>query len=209
MTKATGISKYDANRLWDALHYMNMKELRGECESLHIKSGGKKADLIKTIFDFVIHGRNPVSKSIPEVSKAKAKSTYSVSENSLILKGAYKNDAKTRAFFKKLIGPHFHFTAFGIDWIEERWIKGKPPTYGDYAKMWQEEYQRRKTEEAKPKKEWAYLSFIQRMLKINPNATRIQVVREWKKVRLNQVKLAQSILDGLKNQPKNISKGQK
>ena len=57
-----------------------------------------------------------------------------------MLKGGYKNDLKTRIFFKSIIGDYFHFTAFGIDWLKEQWMKGEPPTYKKFADMWTKEY---------------------------------------------------------------------
>ena len=45
---------------------------------------------------------------------------YPLQPKTKILIGAYKNDLATRLFFKELIGDHFHFTTFGIDWINER-----------------------------------------------------------------------------------------
>ncbi len=70
----------------------------------------------------------------------------------MILKGSYKNDLKTRLFFKNIVGDHFHFTAFGIDWINEKWMEGNPPTYRDYATMWQSEVDRRKNMDQRQRK---------------------------------------------------------
>jgi hypothetical protein len=77
------------------------------------------------------------------------------------------------------LGDHFHFTAFGIDWLEEKWTQGLPPTYLEYANMWQEEYQFRKANGATPKEEWAYINFVQRYLSANKKGTREEILQKW------------------------------
>jgi len=98
-------------------------------------------------------------------------------------------------FFKKLIGQHFHFTAFGQDWILSRWREGNPPTYSEFAKFWQEEYLRREKSEANPKKEWAYLNFIRQFHKEYPDASKQDITKEWERKRKEKFKQAKSILD--------------
>lgn len=61
-------------------------------------------------------------------------------------------------FLKKLIGDYFHFTAFGVDWVDERWMDGNPPTYQEFVDMWRAEYKRRQETPANPKEEWAYIN---------------------------------------------------
>ena len=97
----------------------------------------------------------------------------------MILKGSYKNDLKTRLFFKSIIGDHFHFTAFGIDWINARWFAGNPPTYQEFADMWITESEKRVLEGSVPKKEWAYINFTQKFIAQVPNASRQQLLYAW------------------------------
>lgn len=137
-------------------------------------------------------------KKIPTISKAETGKKYPLKPDTLILYGAYKNDLTTRNFFKKLIGEHFHFTAFGQDWIAKRWQQGKPPTYSEFAKAWQKEYLKRKSSKANPKKEWAYLNFLQRFLTQHPNASKQQLALAWKKERNKQAKNAMWVLDKIK-----------
>jgi hypothetical protein len=201
MATPSRLSKTDQAALNDALHYMNMKELREECEFLGLKPKGKKTSLIQSLFGFALHGIAPTFKGIPAKCRAKPGTQYPIAMDGLILKGSYKCDSATRAFFKSVIGPHFHFTAFGIDWINAQWLNGKTPTYGEFAKMWSKESLRRKTQPARPKKEWAYLTFLQNAKKDYPRATRSQVLKLWKKEREAQVKLAHSLLRKCLNHP--------
>ena len=188
------ISDQELKELFDSLHYMNMKELRTFCKAHNIPYVEKKAALIEKIMHFVKTGIILSIKEFPANIFAKKGTLYPLEPNTKILNGSFKNDLKTRNFFKTLIGNHFHYTAFGIDWIEERWFARNPPTYQEFATMWQREYERRKKTKAQPKKEWALLNFMQRYQEQFPNASKQEVMREWKKEREKQVKHAQELL---------------
>lgn len=167
----------------NALYFLYVEELKNLCEQLHLSNKGKKGELIQRIFAFIDNGTILDVIPFPEKSKADPKKHYPLALNTLMLIGNYKNDLKTRLFFKKVIGVHFHFTAFGIDWINEKWLDGNPPTYGEFVKFWQLEYERRKKEKAIPKQEWAYINFIQDYLIKNPDASREKTMLEWEKER--------------------------
>lgn len=145
------------NLLKKALLFLKMAELRDVCARLYLPTQGTKNVLIAWILHFIKTGEIIKEPKIPDASKAKRGNNYSLSPETLILKGAYKNDLKTRLFFKTLIGEYFHFTAFGIDWLNARWLEGKPPTYQEFAQMWKSEYARREKEGTTPKEEWAYI----------------------------------------------------
>ena len=115
--------------LFEALYFLKMGELKALCQKLHLPYSCKKGQIIDTIKHFVSTGKVLEIPEIPTISKAVKKQSVALAPDTRMLLGSYKNDAKTRAFFKKLIGNHFHFTAFGIDWLNERWQAGKPPTY--------------------------------------------------------------------------------
>lgn len=188
------LSPKDLQNLETALNYMLMGELKAVCAHYNITCFGKKGEIIKQILHFVKSGKNLTPQSIPEVSKAKKGTTYSLHPNAPILMGSYKNDENTRNFMKKLIGEHFHFTSFGQDWIKDRWLSGKPPTYQEFADFWQKEYATRKQKPARPKKEWAYLNFTQRYLRDVPDASRKEIAEAWKKERILQMKKAKELL---------------
>jgi hypothetical protein len=58
-------------------------------------------------------------------------------------------------------------------------MNGNPPTYQEFANMWQEEYQKRKSIPVAPKEEWAYINFIQKYLLNSPAATRESINSSW------------------------------
>lgn len=188
------IKETKLTELKEALHYMKMGELKEICLQLGITYQGQKAERIQHIISFLQGEEIKKPSSLPQVSKAKKGVSYPLAKDTLILSGSYKNDAATRSFLKTLIGDYFHFTAFGQDWIKERWIQGNPPTYREFAEYWQKEFQTRKQRKATPKKEWAYLNFVQKYCKDHGNFTRKEITEAWEKHRISQINRAQIIL---------------
>lgn len=178
----------------DALHYMKMAELKKACQILSFSDKGKKAELINRIMAFIQTGRIKMLPKIPAQSLAKNHPIQVLEASSLMLYGAYKNDLKTRDFFKTLIGHHFHFTAFGIDWLNERWLQGKPPTHQEFADFWIKETARRKQEKPKPKDEWMFIRFMQKMEKIEPQASKEDLLHAWKELQAQKAKQAYELL---------------
>ncbi len=156
-----------------------MSELKDLSRLLALVDKGAKMAMIMRIIHFLHTGQKLITPKIPDASLAKRGEIYSLSPTTLMLKGSYKNDLKTRLFFKRLVGDHFHFTAFGIDWLNDRWMEGKPPTYHEFAKMWQEEYKKRQSMPVAPKEEWAYINFVQTFIKSSPQASRESVNIAW------------------------------
>lgn len=168
-----------------ALHYLHMTELKDLCKKLKLPTFGKKGEIIRRICRYLKDGTILQKPIIPEISKAKNLKSK-LTPSSLILKGSYKNDDATRKFMKTLVGNHFHFTAFGQEWIQNRWMRGNPPNYSEFAAFWKLEYEERKKRKASPKQEWAYLNFIQTYGKKYGTATQQEIVKAWEQERKKQ-----------------------
>lgn len=188
----------DQKTLLDALHYMKMDELKSACITLNLPCKGKKAELINRIITFIKNGTIIMTPSIPASAQAKSYPRQSLTATSYMLYGSYKNDANTRNLFKKLIGQHFHFTAFGIDWLNDRWSQGLPPTYQEFADYWQQETDRRKNQKVAPKDEWAFINFLQRMQKEEPSARQEDLMHAWKELQSRQTTLAMQLINDVK-----------
>lgn len=173
------LSSPELEALTHALYYLKMIELKNICSSLDIPNNDTKANLISSIILFLKTGSIKPPSKIPAASCAKRGTIYPLKPNTLMLFGNYKNDLKTRMFMKELIGDYFHFTAFGIDWLKERWHNGNPPTYAEFAQFWIDEYDHRKKEPAKPKAEWAYINLVQGYIKQNPHASKLEITKTW------------------------------
>lgn len=177
-----------------SLNFFYVSELKSLCEELSLSSKGKKRELVRRIVLFVETGEKSVSYNFPKVSCAEGGHIYELSKNSLMLKNAYKNNLKTRMFFKGLIGDYFHFTAFGIDWLNDRWMEGNPPTYKEFSLMWKDEYKIRKANPASPKDEWAYIIFTKEYIKKYPGSSRENINASWKEERQKNKKHVERIL---------------
>ncbi len=184
--------------LANSINFLHVRELKTLCDSLSIPNSGKKLNLINRILHFVKTGLIINERQIPKICYAKNDPILKLTPKTLILKGQYKNDLKTRIFFKNLIGEHFHFTAFGIDWINKRWLDGNPPTYSEFAVMWQQEYQKRKILGSKPKEEWAYIDFVQKLIQKKPSITRIEIIKEWQDERKKHKQIVEKYIVELK-----------
>lgn len=163
----------------ESLLFLHVEELKSLATELSLVEKGNKIALIQRILHFFETGEKLTNPQFPKKSCAAKGQVYSLTKDTLMLKGAYKNDLKTRLFFKQLIGEYFHFTAFGIDWLNERWMEGNPPTYQQFAEMWEEEYRKRKEIPHAPKEEWAYINFVQKFTLSNPTASREMINSAW------------------------------
>ena len=186
----------DHDQLRASLHYLHVSELRTYCENLNLSVKGKTIDLINRIMHFLKTGEKINLSEYPAISVSKKRNNLILSPNALMLKGTYKNDLKTRLFFKEIIGGQFHFTAFGIDWLESRWKDGNPPTYQEFADMWSKEYALRKTYGSLPKAEWAYINFVKIYLNDNPNASRNEILSSWELERKKHKELVDKFFKG-------------
>jgi hypothetical protein len=192
------IPKSQQKNLSEALHFAKMAELQEMCTLIYLPNAGTKSQLIERIMTFINTGIIQPPPRIPDVSRAKAHPAQSLQPKSLMLYGSYKNDAKTRAFFKQLVGSHFHFTAFGIDWLNNRWMTGNPPTYQEFADYWSTENDRRKKHPEDPKQEWRYIRFVQAMNVSHPGASKDTLMDAWKHAQAEQANYARRVIEGLR-----------
>jgi len=185
--------------LREDLSYMHVAELKKTLESFRLFSKAfNKEELIDRLVHFAATGKELAPKKIPAISKAQRGVVYLLAPQTLMLEGAYKNDYVTRQFFKTLIGPHFHYTAWGIDWLREKWLSGTPPTYAQFAYVWKAEYERNKQHKRAPKQEWAYIRFVQAYMQWAPHAAREEVHAAWEVERKKHVAKAQAMLTALR-----------
>lgn len=189
------LSKDLQKQLFDDLHYLKMAELKKLCALYALPITNKKEQLISFIFAHVMGQEVTAPQPYPEISRAQRGAHPPIALASCMLMDAYKNDLKTRAFFKKIIGSHFHFTAYGIDWLNDRWRHGNPPTYQEFASFWRQEHEKRKQEPAPLKKEWALLNFLQRYKAAYPNASKLETTRAWHLERESAVRRVAQLLD--------------
>ncbi|MBP7190561.1 MAG: SAP domain-containing protein, partial [Rickettsiaceae bacterium] len=89
--------------LRENLNYLYVRELKSYCLRLSLSEKGKKAALISRIVHFIKTGERIDNPKYPAASCSKG-IVVDLNPASLMLKGSYRNDLKSRLFFKKLIG---------------------------------------------------------------------------------------------------------
>jgi hypothetical protein len=185
----------EMNELNESLHYCKVQELKDICCTLHIPDKGKKPHLIATITSFIKSGTILTEKKIPAASCKQPGINYPLLPETRMVYGAFKNDLATRIFFKKLIGNHFYYTVFGLDWIKQQWMAGEPPTYAEFAAFWQREYLSRQGKVQDLKPEWAYLNFAREFKEKYPTASKTILLSAWEDIRLQHKKHALSLIN--------------
>lgn len=177
----------------ESINYVDVHKLKDFLKKHNLSVKGKKGDIVERIKIYVLTGKKIDIPPIPEISKGINKN-IELTPNTKILYGEYKNDLKTKLFMKTLVGEHFHFSAYGQDWMMQKWRQGNPPTYQEFANFWQQQYILDKKTKANPKAEWALLNFIQRYLDEHPKANRTKIMEEWKKEKSKREKYVLNIL---------------
>ena len=97
------ISAEHLSQLQESLKFLHVSELKDICKILNIPCKGKKPFIISHILTFLETGEVLSEPNIPIVSIALKGQKIPLSLDSLILKGDYKNDLKTRRFLKVLL----------------------------------------------------------------------------------------------------------
>lgn len=188
------LSRKEQIDLREALSHLHVHELEKQLESLLLSTKGfNKKELIDRLMHYACTGKELPPIEIPSISKAQKDTSYPLAPETLMLHGSYKNDAQTRDFFKALIGEHFHFTAYGIDWLRERWLEEDPPTYAEFAEYWQDDYENKTLNKKVPKQELAYIRFTQDFGKANPKASKTELFAAWEEKRKQYVELVHAI----------------
>lgn len=141
-------------------YYWYMQELVTYCREQGLPTHGHKHEVLERVRDH-LRGRRIMTPQAP----ARARATRAVTDDHTITLETrvgpdYKCDAKTRAFFESVIGPHFHFTAHLQRF--RRANTHRQLTYGDLATEWIAEHERRKDKNYKPTlmHTWEYNRFV-------------------------------------------------
>lgn len=123
-----GMNNNDINltTLQESLNYLHVGELKDYCSLLLLSTKGKKLAIIARIIHFLKTGEKIEVQKYPAVSCARASKTVTLQPDGLMLKGSYKNDLKTRLFFKNLMGV-FSFHRFR-DRLARRALDGRQAT---------------------------------------------------------------------------------
>ena len=117
-------------------YYWMKSDLMAFARRLGLPTHGYKPELSKRIERRLL-GREPAEAPSRSPS-GRRDSDRSIRRNTPVVH--YKNDARTRAFFKSQIGPHFHFTYH----VNQYRLTHPGLTYGDLVDEWIAEFNRRR-----------------------------------------------------------------
>ena len=145
-------------------YYWYMAELVAYCRAAGLPTAGQKHEVIERVRAHLA-GRPTPAGGGPAAVKARGPRRLALDEP---VGADYKCDAETRAFFESVIGPHFHFTAH-LQRFRRNHV-GPPLTYGDLAREWVAEYERRKDRHYKSTlmPTWEYNNFVRAYLADKP-----------------------------------------
>ena len=134
----------DRDLIAESIYYLKLDELRTLSRDLGLSDAGAKGILIQGILNQIgVHTED--GRAISKGRQTKfARYTGDLSPETHILPGFYTNGQAMRSRFTALVGPHFSFTNYGMEWIREQWISDRYPTYEEFASYWQGEHDRRK-----------------------------------------------------------------
>ncbi|MEO0335653.1 MAG: hypothetical protein AAF202_04635 [Pseudomonadota bacterium] len=172
----TKLSKAKKEQFLESIYYLKVDELKTISGELGATKKGAKADLIHAI---LLHLGISAAVKKPQ-SKKFAKYQGPLKPEKYILPGHYTNGAASREKLRRLIGEHFSFTTFGMDWIKAQWAESSYPTFQQFAKFWQAEFNRR---QAGGSFQSAMTNARVRFFRENKGLSKSQLEKGWEKER--------------------------
>ena len=140
--------------------YWYMQELVAFCRTAGLATAGHKHEVIERVRRQLQHRAQPPLAETATSARPKRMATVRKFGLDEPIGPDYKCDAQTRAFFVSVIGAHFHFTAHLQRFRKAR--AEQPLTYGDLAREWVAELERRKDKNHSPviMHTWEYNTFV-------------------------------------------------
>lgn len=120
----------------------------------------------------------PIVQQIKSNSKFNWKTEELTKET--LLTDSYKNTENVRQFFKKHIGSHFHFTTTFMKWMKKNSGKNLQNAANEWIKL--NELSKDKSIKTKIAPQFEYNSFIRDFLKVNPDMSLIDTIKQWKRI---------------------------
>src|SRR3989339_78665 len=157
--------------------YFEKDELVSFCRDNGLKITGQKLDIKARVENFLKTGK---SHQVPIKNNKKTKEIKQTPPKSINeeIPDNYTSSELYRKYFKSVIGPHFHFTAYMMKYMKE------PPkmTFKDYINEWIAEYERRKDKSYKPQimKSCEYNQYIRDFFSDNPTRKLKEAIQCWK-----------------------------
>ena len=169
LTTLTGVN--------DFLEYYWLKqELVDFCRQHKLNTTGSKSDFTARIAQWLLTGQQPLEPIKPQRKPGSADPLLVALDAPITTK--YTSGNEVRAFFKAVIGPHFHFTVGLMKFCKENPTK----TFGDAVHYWQDEH-KCKGDKLFPTAiapQFEYNQYIRDFRADNPGASLPQAIACWK-----------------------------
>lgn len=161
-------------------YYWDKKDLVSFCSNNGLSTYGGKIDLTNKIEHFLRTGQATSFAKIRRIGKWDSDTT--ITKETPVIN--YKNDAKTRIFFEKAIGSHFHFNEY-LRKFAKNCNKALKITYGDLVKGWIKVEQEKQNPSYKSTigKQFEFNQFQRDFYAKEKGKTRRELTEAWRLVR--------------------------
>lgn len=193
------LNQKNLQALESAIYFLKVTELKQLCESHALCAKGSKQDLINTLLCFAKgEGAATLNAIQSSAEKSLRANADNFDESIYMVPGKYRNNRASRTILTELIGRHFTFTAYGMDWVKAEWHAGRCPSYLEFADYWQTEYERRKARgDFASKQTLQRVNFFRTMKE--KNLSREALEAAWAKKRAEQAAIALSLFEKLQS----------
>jgi len=158
--------------------YYEKDELVAFCRKNGLKTTGQKLEIKARIEHFLKTGKPIQESSIKNNKQTKNIEQALPKSIDEEIPSNYTSSELYRKYFKSVIGPHFHFTAYMMKYMKEH----PKMTFKNYVNEWLAEYERRKDKSYKPKimKSCEYNQYIRDFFSDNPTHKLKEAILCWK-----------------------------
>ncbi len=161
-------------------YYWLKEELVSFCTQAKLPTSGDKIEITERIYYFLT-----TKKIKPQKTKKKPTSTFdwkkAVLKPETLITDNYHNNENVRSFFKKHIGPHFHFTTVFMEWMK----KNTGQTLKKAIEAWQKfEADKKENHHKIIAPQFEYNRYIRDFLLNNPNLSLNEARHSWKRKKL-------------------------
>lgn len=155
--------------------YWLKEELVSFCREQNIPTSGGKIDITNRIIEFLATGI--VSSTPQRIHRPTQKIDLSSLTLETLLTKKYTSNETNRAFFKSVIGPHFHFSTRFMNFCKANPDK----TYGDAINEWYAEQEDKKdpTYKTELAPQFEYNRFMRQYKEKNPGMSFQDAVKAW------------------------------
>ncbi|GAA0778579.1 hypothetical protein E1180_19815 [Roseibium denhamense] len=188
------MQNHDLETLEKAIYFLKVPELKELLAEAGFPPLGSKQEMVTALLAAVRGDlKAGATAKMSEAEKALRKSASNYDAKTQIVPGVFTNNQAHRMILRGLIGSHFAYTTYGMDWIKAKWHEGICPSFEDFAAYWQGEYERRQNAgEFESKKTLQRVRFFRAMK--DKGLTKAELEGAWAEERARQSVFARKLI---------------